>query len=158
MYAGYTMKELRLKLEKLNHGTVEEIDIVDALRPFAPTYNKPEVKARFEILVTKVATMLSYDQKEWHHVRTDSYLLRARAVPGGSKGSVIEHPIVAIGEPDFPTILAHGTTAEGVKGIWKNGPLPGSMLKYGGRDESHFLGVNTPKGIGEKSPTDLSTL
>ncbi len=74
------------------------------------------------------------------------------AVQGGSKGDTIEHPLLATDQPDLPMILAHGTSIDAFDSIFAEGVVPGNGIRRGGRDEVHFLPIETPADIGGGHP------
>ncbi len=80
------------------------------------------------------------------------YFLKACAIQGGSKGTILEHPPMTL-DQDYPKTLADGTQKEALDGVWVDGIVPGNRLQRGGMDEIHFLCIAT--GVGGQSPTNF---
>ena len=111
-----------------------------------------EIKARFQVLGTQDPTDLNEHQLKYQDPDTGIYWLRVRAVQGGSKGDVIDHPALSLKDANFPRLLAHGTVEEAISSIFQDGLVPGNLLSKGGRDEVHFLRIDTPIPISVGPP------
>ena len=67
---------------------------------------------------------------------------RIRAIQGHSTKvnvTALERERIKLGEPDFPSIVAHATEHEKLSSIIEQGLLPGGLDKR--RDENHFLPI-----------------
>ncbi len=51
-------------------------------------------------------------------------LLKARDIQGGSKGTIIEYPPMAL-DQDYPNILVHCTHKKALDGMWVDRVYPG---------------------------------
>ena len=123
-------------------------DLVRAAQPKRPTRNA-DVKAQFHKFGTKVPTDVSEFQKTYFDPVSGCYWLRVRAVQGGSSGDTIED------QPDFPLILAHGTSVDAIGGVFIEGIAPRRWLRRDGCDEVHVLPIETPAEVGGQPPTEL---
>ena len=117
---GYQVENL---LDDLNRKFNYEVDFVSeflfAIRPKWERNGK--LKARFQVLGTQDPTDLNERPLKHQDPETGMYWLRVRAVQGGSKGDVIDHPALSLKDANFPRLLAHGTVEKAISGISRTG-------------------------------------